>query len=203
MPPALLALIACSIVLTACASGTPTTNGAAQAHAGAVPSFSGPWAADFTSAYRSASSDFERKALADGSISDSEFAEMENRFKTCLTSHQMTFSGFKPGGGYDFHFGGGNSGAANQAADKCSASSGLNTVGSLYFGMLRNPQKLDEATIVAACLVKKGAVPAGYSASDYARDTPTESYPFSNKTTGDKSLDECTSDPLDLLSENQ
>lgn len=202
--PALFLIAACSMLLVACAPGVPTSSEASSAHAGPVPKFSGPWASDFRTAYQDASSEFERKALADGKISDGEFAEMENGFKTCLEGHQITFSGFKRGGGYDFHYGEGmNADGANAAADACSASSGLDTVGSLYFGMQRNPQKLNESTIVASCLVKKGAVPAGYSASDYTRDSPTESYPFTSKAAGDKALNECTSDPLDLLSKVQ
>lgn len=194
----LVAAAACG--LAGCAAEGPA-GGQPSKELGSAPAFSGPWADDFTSAYRAASSDFEKKALADGKITDAEFSEVENTFKTCLKAKNVTFTGFKTGGGYDFHFGNGiNADEANKAADDCSASSGLNTVGALYFRMQRNPNHLDEPTIMAACLVKKGAVPQGYSAADYLRNSPDQTYPFASKSSGEKVLRECGADPLGLLS---
>ncbi|WP_345189650.1 hypothetical protein [Leifsonia shinshuensis] len=144
--------------------------------------------------------DFERKALEDDRISDAEFAEMESAFTTCMRERNVTFRGFRPGGGYEFRPGRGTTTAeANGIADECSASSGLDTVGSLYFLMKRNPQNLDEDAIMAACLVRKKAVPPTYSAADVARDTLGQTYPFSDKTRGEKALEECSHDPLGLL----
>lgn len=158
------------------------------------------WADDFEEARRRATTDFERKALEDDRISDAEFAEMENAFTTCMRERNVTFMGFRPGGGYEFRPGKGTTTAeANGIADECSASSGLDTVGSLYFLMKRNPQNLDDEVIMAACLVKKKVVPPTYSARDWARDTPEETYPFSDQARGEKSLEECSSDPLGLL----
>ena len=100
-----------------------------------------------------AASDFERIALSDGTISAAEFAEMENRYISCLEAGGLTSDGFNPDGSLGFGFRPDvGSKKANTIADRCSESSGSNTVGSLYFAMHRNPQNLDEATIVAACL---------------------------------------------------
>lgn len=188
-------------VLCSCAE-TATETSASSSENFSVPEFSGEWAGEFSSAYRKSTSDFERKALLDEKISDAEFAEMETRFQRCLADQQITFSGFKTDGAFDFRFADGfDPDKANAITDSCSASTGVNTIGSLYFAMKRNPQNLNEATIMAACLVKKNAVPQGYSADDYNRDAPEFSFPFSEKNNGQKSYDECSDDPLGLLSQ--
>ena len=158
------------------------------------------WADEFEDARRRATTDFERKALEDDRISDAEFAEMENAFTTCMRDRNVTFEGFKPHGGYGFRPGKGTTTAeANGIADDCSKFSGLDTVGQMYFWVKRNPQRLDEDAIAAACLVKKKVVPPTYSAADVARDTYGRTYPFSDKARGEQALEECSSDPLGLL----
>jgi hypothetical protein len=165
-----------------------------------LPEFSGPWAADFTYALRKASSDFERKALSDGTISDAEFAEVEDRFISCLKAGGITSAGFNPDGSLEFGFPPSmGPDKANKISDGCSASSGRDTVGFLYFAMRRNSQNLDEAKIAAACLEKKGVVPRGYDASDYKRDVPDMAFPFSDQDEGQKALEACSDDPLGLL----
>ncbi|NEN07895.1 hypothetical protein G3T36_18725 [Diaminobutyricibacter tongyongensis] len=165
-----------------------------------LPEFSGPWAGDLTYAFRKASSDFERNALSDGTISEAEFAEVENRFITCLRAGGLTTAGINPGGSLEFGFPPEmGPDKANRISDNCSASSGYDTVGSLYFAMRRNPQNLDEAKIAAACLGRKGVVPRGYDASDYKRDVPTMAFPFSDPDEGREALEACSADPLGLL----
>lgn len=186
--------------VTGCSASPRTPDPTPKVGSTDAPDFAGPWADEFTSTFRRATTEFERTALADGAISDPEFAEMENRFTSCLTDQRVTFAGFKPGGGYEFRPGDRmTSDQANAIADDCSAASGLDTVGYLYFALQRNPQHADDARIVAACLVKKRVVPHGYSASDYTRDSPGMSYPFADQRAGEKALDECSADPLDLL----
>lgn len=163
-----------------------------------VPAFSGRWATEFADAFRQASTDFEWEALRDGSISEGEVAEAENRFGTCMEDQGLDFNGFKAGGGYDFGLGGVDPDRANTIADDCSANSGVNTVVSLYFAMQRNPQRQDEATIIAACLVAEQAVPAGYTANDYNRDAPQMTFPFTDRDLGDQALQRCSTDPLGL-----
>lgn len=196
-------LLACVLALSGCAAAGGTSD---------LPS-SGPdvrastgtgWADEFAEARRRATTDFERSALADGRISDAEFAEMENAFATCMRDRNVAFGGFGPGGGYEFKPGSGTTTEeANTIADECSATSGLDTIGSLYFAMQRNPQNLDEAAITAACLVKKKVVPASYSGSDYSRDAPAMAFPFNDGARGEKALRECDLDPLGLLGESK
>ncbi|MGG7507472.1 hypothetical protein [Plantibacter sp. YIM 135249] len=200
-------IAAAAILLVGCASATPPSPTGSTDTANeniVVPNFDGPWAEDFASAYRDSRSDFERKALSDGSISDAEFAEMENRFKTCLESKGIPFSGFKPGGGYKFQYPSGmDSKKANTIADECSADSGLNTLGSLYFAMQRNPQNLDEPSIISACLVERQVVPKGYGASDYNKDAAEMTFPFTDEKRGQEELEACTADPLGMLDPTQ
>lgn len=178
-------------------SAVPATHAKHAKDGAEIPQFSGPWAEDFRSSYRRATSDFERKALADEMISDSEFAEMENRFTTCLEEHSISFSGFSPTGAFEFHFREGmNAATASATADSCAASSGNDTIGSLYFAMRRNPENLDESAIMAACLVGKRVVPRGYGARDYEKDAPEMTFPFSDPTAGQTALDDCGADPL-------
>ncbi|PDQ34328.1 MAG: hypothetical protein B5766_11835 [Candidatus Lumbricidophila eiseniae] len=164
-----------------------------------VPTFTGPWAEEFSYSYDEATTDFERKALSDEKISEAEFAETEHRLKACLGAHGITFSGFTSDESFEFNFSSDmGSDRADELADKCSVSSGLDTVGSLFFQVRKNPQNLDWATIMAACLVKKKAVPPEYSASDYLRDEQKNDLP-PTRPTGNTALDDCSADPLGLL----
>ena len=206
---ALLACVAVGVSLSGCAatddsgisgSSSATVPDSAQSSI-AVPAFAGPWADEFASAYRDAKSDFERKALEDGTIADSEFAEMQNKFKNCLGAKKITFTGFKVDGSFEFGLPSGmSSGQGNKLTDECSATSGNNTIGYLYFQMKRNPQHLDAGTIVAACLVKKKVLPPSYSAQQYYKDAPNSTFPFLDDNKGAKALSDCSADPLSLLS---
>lgn len=199
--PATLVALAAIAPLSGCASSEPraSSHGSTGGDA-STPTFSGPWADEFLSAFRASKSEFERNVLADGVVTDGEFSEMQDRFAKCLTAHDIQFKGFNAAGGYDFDFGERMSAAeANAAADTCSASSGLDTVGSLFFAMHRNPKNVDEATLMADCLVRKKMVPKGYTAGDYTRDAPEMSFPFTSKDSGIEALNACSTDPLGTL----
>ena len=201
----LVLLMLMSVPLSGCAqTGTQSGSDARDAVAIDAPDFSGPWADELTSAYRSATSDFERTALEDGAVSDGEHAEMEQAFRSCLGDKRVDFSGFDPDGSYEFTGGKGlTNDEANKIANDCSVTTGVNTVGMLYSLMRSNPDNLDTATITAACLVRKGVVPEGYTASDYNRDAPDMAFPFRNKEDGETALKTCNVDPLGLLGLDQ
>jgi hypothetical protein len=114
-----------------------------------VPQFRGPWAEEFAAEYRAATSNSERIALSDGIVSRSEIDLVEKRFVACLEDEGLTSSGFEPDGSVGFGFPPEmGSDVANEIADRCSASSGKDTVGFLYFAMKDNPQNIAEATRV-------------------------------------------------------
>lgn len=169
-----------------------------------TPTFTGPWAGDLTDAYSRSDSRFERSALEDGIVSDSEFAEMTDRFDRCLADGGVVFGGFDAGGGFDFSFSEGASPSdANATADDCSQSTGNDTVGSMYFQMQRNPLNLSESTIIADCLVRSSMVPPTYDADDFERDSVSYTFPFPNRAEGDAAYAACVADPLGLFGQTQ
>lgn len=183
------------LVLSGCA-----TTGDAQVREGAsareTPAFEGPWASDFESAYSRAVSTFERSALADGSITDSELAEARERFSTCLKSFGIVDVVFQPDGAFEFTASeGSDPDRVNEQVGDCSEESGEATIGALHAWIRRNPEKLDDDTIIAACMVRKGAVDPSYGADDFARDEPELSFPYL-KGFGDDTFQQCNADPL-------
>jgi len=166
--------------------------------------FTGAWAQEYAQQYRRSGSEFVKKILADGKITEAEFSEVTEKYSTCLAAAGITFQGRRANGSTDFFFPNGVSAdAANSAADACGRESGEDAVGGLYLAQHRNPQHLDEATIMAACLVKKEAVPRGYDAGDYSKDSPQGAFPFTDPATGQRSLEECSTDPLGLTMQKQ
>lgn len=202
-----LALVGCSGAadLSQAANGSTSAPHAVSTHqaAGAatsVPAFSGPWAEQLDSRYRNAGSDFERSALADGRITDAEFAQTKDRLSTCFSDHGITFRGFDAVGALQYKLGTGmSSGRGNQVVTECSASSGENSIGFLYFQMKRNPENLANDLIISRCMVANGAVPVSYSAKDYDRDAPGATFPYTNPRRGPEIFKECSEDPLGLL----
>ncbi|PJJ63666.1 hypothetical protein [Compostimonas suwonensis] len=164
--------------------------------------FEGPWAAEFQANFQAAKSDFVRDVLRDGTITDQEFSEMSEQFTSCLAGSGITFAGFNDDGSYDTSFAPGavTPDQAHDRMNSCSAETGEDLIGSLYSWLQRNPERLDEPTIMASCLVQAGVVDAGYTAKDYAKDVPTEAFPFIDVKKGADALVTCEADPLGLLS---
>jgi hypothetical protein len=165
---------------------------------GPAPTFDGPWAAEFAEYSAGAPNDFVRTALADGEISDAEYAEMTERFRSCLADAGITFHGFQPDGafstslapdGLDTH----------EAVNGCAGPSGQDSIGLLHDIMLGNPDNIDAATAIAACLVESGEVPTSYTADDYRMDRDGR---FGDTETLDTHLAEvlgaCMTDPFDI-----
>jgi hypothetical protein len=165
--------------------------------------FTGPWAKEFADAYRQATLPFSRAALRDGKITDQEFAEMEERFRSCLAESSVGFEGFGPGGGFETTNLNGVSTSDNAAAiERCSPRSGNDDLNGLYFWVKGNPENLDFESNMAACLVRKKVVAPGYTAADYEADLSRPSYSFTtDEDTGLKAVQVCTYDPLGLIGE--
>ena len=195
----LIGAVAIAGVVTSACGTSSHGDASSYTYTGPVPSFSGPWAAEFEEFYRSTESDFARTVLADGQITDAEYAEMEERFRSCLAEDGVTFDGFRPDGGYTTSLAP-NGGDTYAIIQRCSKSSGEDTVGALYSFMRTNPDNLDSMTIMAECLVKKGVVPPGYDADAYLQQMeglseglsglPSEFY---------DALMSCSDDPLGLF----
>lgn len=157
----------------------------------------GPWATDFADAYSRATTEVERAALQDGEISAQEVSDMRGRFVGCLSAEGVSEVSFASDGSFSFQLPtGANPDAVNAQVDECSVSAGEVTIGALASWIERNPQHLDESTIMAACLVRQGVVDKSYSAIEYAEDVPTQDFPFI-AAGGDAAFRECNATPLE------
>ncbi|QHC61351.1 hypothetical protein GSU69_00600 [Rathayibacter festucae] len=164
------------------------------------PAFSGPWAAEFRSYFDDAASDFERGVLADGEITDQEYSEMTDRFSGCLEAAGFDFSGFGRDGSYSATpLSPVDPDTSRQVTDDCGVESGERTIGALYTWITRNPENVDEASIVVDCLHRKGLVDAGYTAEDWTRENAVSSLPASIPADRKGEYEECAGDPLGLV----
>lgn len=178
------------IVLSGCAAGDKP----------AARDFPGPWGAEIAAMFNESTSDFVRGVLEDGTISDQEYAEMRDRYGSCLAESGISFDEFAPDGSAEVTFPPNvTPGSAHEAMGECSKSSGEYPIGALFAWMQRNPEHRDEDAIMAECLVLKGAVAAGYTAKDYALDTSSGSWPLLDESGGRDALEACIDDPLGLF----
>ena len=156
------------------------------------------WSAQVKDAASSSSSELERKILADGMITAAEAAEARSAFASCMSAYGMTVEWAGDSDAFSVGVGTHYPNAEELATmgkrqAECSKSTPVTAL-SLYYQMRRNPQKQDEFTIIAACLVRKGVMPAGYSASDFARDRAMQPppKPFESDAAG-----RCMTSPLE------
>lgn len=188
--------------LTACSatSSSSAATGAAGTVSGDIPSFTGPWAAEFAAEYRNTDSDFVRLILANENITDQELAEVRDRFTECLSAYGFSDVSFEDDGAFGFDAPeGSDSDVVNDQVLMCSVESGESSVGALHSLVRRNPERLDESTIMAACLVRKDAVDPSYGAEEYARDLPGASFPYLAGSAGQAAFQQCSADPLGLF----
>lgn len=135
--------------------------------------------------------------LEDGNVSDQELAETRDQFIECLAAFGFSNVKFSDDGSFSLKDPEGiDQTAGEEKITKCSEESGERSIGALHSWLRRNPERLDENTIMAACLVRKEAVDPSYAAEDYARDLPTENFPYLNDGFGSAKFTECNADPL-------
>ncbi len=186
-------LVSCSLAPTSSDGRVASDKGAT--FDGAVPEFSGPWAAEFAEAYRSTTDELVHEILAKESITDEDYAVVSGRFVKCMANKgfraqidgpagQMTMFDLPTDEDVD---------RANAANLDCGSDSGYIELCALRGSILRNPQNLDENTIMAACAVRQKIAPPSYTAKDYARDIENWSFPFS---TSSMEFGRCIDDPL-------
>lgn len=194
-----IAATAAIALLAGCAPDAVEFSGPDVARSSVAPTFEGPWAAEFTEAYTRATTDFERLVLEDERVTDQELGEMRDVFTECLAAFGFFNIKFSPDGGFEYEVPSGTDMDTSRAdAMACSDSAGESTIGALHSWVRRNPENLDDDTIIAACLVRKGAVDSSYSAADFAADEEDLSIPYLPGF-GDASFAECNSDPLGLF----
>lgn len=135
-----------------------------------TPTFTGPWADEFTRTWQESTTDRQRAILADEVVTDAEYAELTDAFSACMAGRGYDVTQGSATGGFTAASTDGTEpddvGAVVHACER--ETSGMVTA--LADQVRRNPDHLDEFTIMAECLVRLGAVDAGYTADDYAHD---------------------------------
>lgn len=187
-------MVGCSAVGATSAS-TPVPMPASSA-AGEVPAFAGPWADWFTTVYTSENAtDAQREILADGVITDAEYAQVRADFAQCLEHLGLTVH-LEPDGGFtvDESDALSESQIAGDAVPTCEDRT-VGSVGLLYEQIRRNPEQKDEATIVVDCLHDDGVVGPAYTAAQYRTDL--DAYTGLDWDSG--AVRACVDDPLGLL----
>jgi len=168
-----------------------------------APEFTGPWAAEFVDAYQRAESQAHRLMLADGEISDLEYAAVRDDFSRCLADVGYSVT-WHDRGGYSLQVGsdGASPDHVNEIVGDCSRSS-LGDIDFLYEQTARNPQNLDEFAIMADCLVRAGVVDPSFTAEDYQEwfdnaedEEPPYVVPGGR---GQVAFGQCSTDPLGLF----
>jgi hypothetical protein len=144
-----------------------------------------PWADLITSTADGARTPAEREALADGKISDTEYAYFQQLIVTCLkkigvvatwaSDHSLEYT--RPDD------------VPDSAVNSCNTENGLDLI-VLRDAMDRNPQQLDENTILVDCLKRVEAVDPGYTPSMLASGVDVDTFIDSPQ------FDKCNADPL-------
>jgi hypothetical protein len=168
---------------------------AAQTYKGPVPNFTGPWAAEFSLAYRSTTSTLAHKVLAKGVITTADHNQLSDAYIACMAQHGFTATVDGPGGQGSMSPSAGKhltESAMNVAVGACD--DGFAQVSALNYEILRNPQHLNENDIMVACLVREKVAPSTYTTADYAADLISQTFSFNiNSAAANK----CITDPLD------
>ncbi|MBF4461797.1 MULTISPECIES: hypothetical protein [unclassified Rathayibacter] len=126
---------------------------------------------------------------------------MIDRFKGCVSGLGYKIDEYKLDGSFNLNFPPDtDADIANEDVKSCSRDSGEAEIGSLYSWTHRNPDRMDEDTLIVDCLVEAGVVPSSYSISDYTSDTTRDDFPFVDEDKGRDTLEECRVDPLGVQS---
>jgi hypothetical protein len=161
-----------------------------------APSFNGPYAEEFMAAWDDPSNpSFVRAVLADGKITDEEWAEVAQRLGRCLKAKGLTFKGFRPDGSYAVATGNVSGDQANADLPGCEKASGEQAIGFLRTAMATNPDNEPAAQIMTECLIRLHVVGPDYTQDDYLRDAPTMSFPYLDPKTGKANFERCNADP--------
>jgi hypothetical protein len=159
---------------------------------GAVTS-SDPYRPQAQQALSSATSDFEKAALADLQISRLEYEEAVERYVSCMQGQGLDTAAVEEAAGYYSYRTAAGSGDFDAADSTCRVGT-VNLVESLYVDKLVNPRKRDVNDAVAACLTDAGLVPRGYTGDMFAVDSePPAQLPFDVEAAA---AGACLSDPF-------
>lgn len=156
----------------------------------------GPWAAEFEHALASGTSPAESTILADGEVTALELEQAHDGVRRCLADSGLTID-YEADGGFELGASDGRPTSdrfdrADAALQACEAEHDRH-VTFLFEQTRRNPEKLDDATVVAACLVDAGLVGPGYGRADYEADGASGAWSFKADSREGR---QCLLDPL-------
>jgi hypothetical protein len=146
------------VSLAGCSSGPP---------AGDQPTAAGPddpYGDIFEREIGLTTSDFQKRILEDHEVTEAEYNEAEAAFVDCLSDIGVEVVIVKnDNGSSQLSYTGGDS--QNPGVQECS-DKWYGAVDSLYQSVLTNPNNVQWMDAMAACFVRLGLVPEGFSASD-------------------------------------
>ncbi|MBT8163542.1 MULTISPECIES: hypothetical protein [Arthrobacter] len=182
-----------ALLIAGCSSGDKGVQAVGPGPQGVdAPTFTGPWADYFRSAYSTATTDLQRTILSDGKITDQENQEVRNAFVSCMAAFDIRVELQE----YDSTKSIAPTGMTDAKYDELSRDCRARTSGQisgLYFQINRNPENRDESAIMAECLSRKGLVERNYSAKDYEAASGDQNFPFD---AADPRFRACGLDPL-------
>lgn len=130
----------------------------------------GPWADEIAKAQRSASTDFERDVLADGSITRDEYQEASQRYVDCMRTAGYDTRAVDPIGAGLFQYQTsvpiGEPDLDDDVSDRCHRGS-LDLIEPLYGSLLTNPNREDFDVLVFGCLQRNGFASENLTVSEF------------------------------------
>lgn len=153
-------LIASLTLFTACAAEPPT------------PEPTGPWAQEIRQAYEASQSEFAKEALSDGTISEAEYRESQQRWVDCM--HDAGHNSAEVVNGNNYRFDTDGEDAADDTAARCTTESGLLDVEPIYSLLTQNPDGKTDTDLTAECLVREGVHEGPLTGDEYFELLSTE-----------------------------
>ncbi|MCL1923227.1 MAG: hypothetical protein FWG15_05155 [Propionibacteriaceae bacterium] len=163
------------IVIVALTNGCSLLNGSQSTQEN--DRLSGPWADDFNHAFEKASTDLGKAILADGQITEQEFAEIKEALRSCLVSSGFEVFAIGDDGSLDTFLPFASNETAEQTSQRakelsesCQETTDWLLVSDLYYQMNINPDNVDFSQLMADCLIRTGLRPSSYTASNYINE---------------------------------
>ena len=151
------------------------------------------WAEEIQHEYQKAASPVIKAVLEDGKISDQEYAEMKERYSSCLSAAGITLTHYGFDGGSYTPAASMSNDEAHKAESRCSDASGEWPIAMFYVQMRVNPSHRDMASAIVECYKRNKLVGSGYGVKDYrAGDLPSDNAKAA-------AIDTCNLDPDGLL----
>lgn len=125
----------------------------------------GPWAEEIRTAQSSAKSDFQKKVLSDGVITQEEYIEALDRWVACMEDAGLT-AGVVPEGDGTFSYSIASAdGDIDRQNDTCREAT-VDGIDSIYIGMLQDPANRTGPELMRDCLVAAGKLDGSFTAID-------------------------------------